>query len=276
MHVVEDPARRLRVSHLDERAVLRERVALLALVDRAGSVIDVAQARVVVDVAAIGDDLGRADDQLAGVLRLEVADLVPVPVGHVVRQRDEVETGVVERVIEHFAHRRVVGVRVTRVHVEVARVPSRVRVHHRVVVGRRNPRLVGVGRVGVGEDLQSPLDGAVQVPFGQAADRREADLRRPLAGRDRTRLEADGRRVLRRDENVRPARAAPPAELVLVVEKVTVFPRLVDAEIERVLDRVGHARQRKRQLGLVVADLHADARRAGRDVERHEHVRALE
>ena len=56
-----------------------------------GAMVDVAQARVVVGVAAIGDHLARAHDQLAGMRGLVAADLTPRGVGHVVGQGDEVE-----------------------------------------------------------------------------------------------------------------------------------------------------------------------------------------
>ena len=71
VHVDEDARRRPRGAHERERAVG------LPLVHRARAVVDVGRARVIVRVAAVGDDLGAADDQLARVVALVAADLAP-------------------------------------------------------------------------------------------------------------------------------------------------------------------------------------------------------
>ena len=170
--------------------------------------------------------------------------------------------------------------------VEVARVPACARARGSRVVGGRLVGLVApVARVAE-RDLDPPGDLAVAVALRLRGDRRDAQLDRPLAGRHRARLEAAGgpavhvppragevlrlaREPVGRDGHVGMARPAPAAELVLVEEAVGAA-RVVEAEVEDVLDlRV------RRRLGLVVAVLDAHRRRAGGHVEREQHVRAL-
>ena len=106
------------------------------------------------------------------------------------------------------------------------------------------------GRIGPGRNPRVVLPGTW--PFGLA--RYSASVEKPS----------------RRDRHVGMARAAPAAELGPARSVSPACTRLVDPQVERVAD-VG-----RRRLGLVEAVLHAHRRRAGRDVEGHEHVAALE
>ena len=135
--------------------------------------IDVAQARVVVGMAAVGDDLAGADDQLAGMSGLVAADLAPRRVGHVIGQRDEVEPGTTlgeraERVVERLGHRGVPQRRVLGVDVEVARVPPR------LPAGRRRRRRAP------GRMAPPPTTGRSRCRSRRATRRARRSLPRPV------------------------------------------------------------------------------------------------
>ncbi len=250
-------------------------------------------------MAAVGDHLRAADDQVAGVIALEGTDLLPLPRRHVVGQRDEVEPrsrlrlrrsaqraegGVgAERVVEGLAHRRVPGVRVTGVHVEVARVPPGVGVGGRLLVGDRLVGLVGEGGIVDQVDLDPPLHHPV---LGRklVGDGGDPELRGPLPGRDRARQEADGRllrrdrvrvgvdRALRRQGHVAAARPSPAAKLGLVGHAVAVLLGLVEAEVDRVpVEPLGVG-----EGGLVEAVLDPHGIGSGGDAEGDRDVGALD
>ncbi len=201
------------------------------------------------------------------VVVLEPADLIPVTVGHVVGERDEIEPRPVvgaERVLEDLRHRGVVGVRVLGVHVEVTRVPIRLRAHGGFVVGSGCPRLALV--FVVEEHLECPLDRPVGITLVGTRHGRDTDLGGPSPRRDLSGPEAEGGLVLRH-ALVETARSAPAAELVLAPEAVVA--RLVHPEVERV---PGH---RVAQRDLVVGEPQTHPAGAGGHLEGNHHVGPL-
>ena len=172
--------------------------------------------------------------------------------------------------------------------VEVARVPAGVLAGRCLVVGRRRIWVCLPQRVAREVDLDPPCDLAVGVALELRRDRRDAQLDRPLACRDRAGTEAACRvslpveprvrEVLRlarepiaRHRHVRVARSSPAAELGLRPRGSQRGTRFPQPEVEH----VPYARVRGR-LGLVVAVAHAHGRRAGRHDEREHHIGALE
>ena len=226
-------------------------------------------------------------DQPAAVARLVAPDLAPRRVGHVVGQREEVEAGRAERVVERLGHRRVAQRGVLGVDVQVARVPAGLAAGGRRRVAGRAVRGVGERRVRGQLDLHPPGDLAVGVAERRARDRGQAELGRPAARPDRPGPEpARGgaghvplraRHVLRLarealggQRHVGMARAAPAAELALAGQRVAAAQRLVEPEVERVPHAGGG------RVGLVEAVLDAHRGGPGRHVEGHEHVAALQ
>ncbi len=226
----------------------------------------------VVEVSSIRDDFRAPNDQLRWIVGLKATDLVPVPIGHVIGKRDEVQTCTLraraERVLERLAHRCALRIGVFRVNMEVALVPTGLFAGRFGLVGRGLPGLVEVGRIARQEDLQSPGHSAVGVAFLNTGDGGDPHFGRPLARRDGSGFETE-RRLFRSNECVEPTGAAPTAELLHVEEAVRA-PAVIETEVERVLDLRGGWR-----FGLVVTELHTNAGGAHRHVERHEHIRAL-
>jgi hypothetical protein len=120
--------RQLLQRHL-EADVTVDRDAVHPLVDRSGAVVDLAGRGVVQEVTPVGDHLGGARHELAGMPGRVAADLAPGAGRDVVGERHEVEARAAlgdrpEGEVEDLAHRRVAERRVLGVDVQVPRVPA--------------------------------------------------------------------------------------------------------------------------------------------------------
>ena len=253
-------------------------------------------AAVIVDVAAIGGHLGRADDQVAREVVLVATDLAEAGGRVVVEQGDEVEPGPLaaewsERVLERLPHARVARLLLA-VDVEIARVPVGLPSHRAgVVVG--GP--VGAVRPGTRLrqlDLQAKGDRAVGVAFELRGDRGDPQLGGPATARNRARLVApnrpaadvglsvglvDGpvRIAVLGDADVADRRAGAAAQLPVRPARHAARLRLVDREVDHVLRSV-RKRARRCQLRLVVAVADPDSGRPLRYAKRDVDVAPLE